>query len=625
MAEKRKSSAIWAHFEEIATEKAKCKYCKNILSIASGSIGNLSRHMKRKHPLIPIKVERQTQSIIHDLESNIIDQQQSTNIAKTASSVDIVDITNNSGSIASNARTQSNITQFLQKPPPARKVEKIDLQLLKMIVKGHHAFRLVEEPEFKILLELVSRCPNYTLPSRKKVSNVLLLSTYNDVLDDVKIQIQSASAVCLTTDGWTSRSHCSYLAVTAHYINNNTEMRAHLLSCVEFNERHTAENLAACIKELCIEFGILNKVSAVVTDNASNIVAAIRAGNWRWVGCFAHSLNLVVQNSLHPIDSILKKVRKIVTFFHKSSNALKKLYENQRQGTQTPLKLKHDVETRWNSTYEMLQRIFNLKDAVITTLSLIRPDLLFPLEEWDLIEEILPILKPFYQMTMDISAEKSVTLSKVLVLCNILEQTISKITSTNSIISNMLTILRNDLNTRFGSYERNYLYAESALLDPRFKRRAFKSEGSYDFAVQQLRERIIRIRLPDVDINNNSESAKLSPQNDDLDEPDYWKFFDEQYKNNTKTENNTAAAIKELDKYLKEDYIGRKLDPLKWWNLMKNVYPRLYIHVLKRLCITATSVPCERIFSATGQIISERRTHLKPSKVEKVVFLHNNM
>ncbi|XP_075167732.1 zinc finger BED domain-containing protein 4-like [Haematobia irritans] len=379
------------------------------------------------------------------------------------------------------------------------------------------------------------------------------------------------------------------------------------------------------MKNVCIEFGIANKVSAVVTDNASNVVAAIRVGNWRWIGCFAHTLNLVVQNSLAPIENTLKKVRKIVTFFHKNSSALNKLCENQRQFIQVPLKLKQDVKTRWNSTYEMLQRIFNLKDAVITTLSLIRPDLLFPLEEWDVIEEILPILKPFYQMTMDISAEKSVTLSKVLVLCNILNQTIAKSSSKTPEISTMITSIQKDLDTRFGDYERNYLYAESALLDPRFKRRAFKSDVNYDWAVKQLREKICRIKLPECDINNNSVNSDESPQQSDSNEPEYWKLFDEKYKNCAKTENNTVAAIKELDKYLKEDCVGRKMDPLKWWGQMRNVFPRLYIHALKRLCITATSVPCERIFSATGRIISDRRTLLKPSKVEKVVFLHNNM
>lgn len=70
------------------------------------------------------------------------------------------------------------------------------------------------------------------------------------------------------------------------------------------------------------------------------------------------------------------------------------------------LKLKQDVVTRWNSTYEMLQRISQIKDALVSTLSLNRPDLMLTFEEWDVISELVTILKPFYEVTIEVSAEK---------------------------------------------------------------------------------------------------------------------------------------------------------------------------------------------------------------------------
>lgn len=60
MASKRKHSSLWLHFAEDGPLKAKCKYCKKSLSIAGGSNGNLSRHMKVKHPLTSLVQERQT-------------------------------------------------------------------------------------------------------------------------------------------------------------------------------------------------------------------------------------------------------------------------------------------------------------------------------------------------------------------------------------------------------------------------------------------------------------------------------------------------------------------------------------------------------------------------------------
>ncbi|XP_075165827.1 uncharacterized protein LOC142238154 [Haematobia irritans] len=179
MSDKRKTSPIWTHFVEIGKDRAQCKYCKNSLSTVSGSIGNLSRHMKRKHPATPINTERQMPSLVQVLESCDDEVQCAISTTTPHTTENATGGATNCSSPKANRKTQPNITQFLQRPPPTRKVEKIDLQILKMIVKGHHSFRIVEEPEFKALLELVSRCPNYRLPSRKKISNALLLSSYN--------------------------------------------------------------------------------------------------------------------------------------------------------------------------------------------------------------------------------------------------------------------------------------------------------------------------------------------------------------------------------------------------------------------------------------------------------------
>ena len=45
----------------------------------------------------------------------------------------------------------------------------------------------------------------------------------------------------------------------------------------------------------------------------------------------------------------------------------------------------------------------------------------------------------------------------------------------------------------------------------------------------------------------------------------------------------------------------------------------------KYLCVCATSIPAERIFSIAGQIVSDRRSALKPDKVDQLVFLARNL
>lgn len=42
------------------------------------------------------------------------------------------------------------------------------------------------------------------------------------------------------------------------------------------------------------------------------------------------------------------------------------------------------------------------------------------------------------------------------------------------------------------------------------------------------------------------------------------------------------------------------------------------------MCVPATSVESKRTFSTTGQIVSERRSRLKPQKVNMLTFLNRN-
>lgn len=606
MAEKRKFSAIWNHFAEQPDKKAKCNYCKAFISIAGGSHGNLSRHMKTKHPLTPLNMDRQTPVPMDFIE--IAEDQPSTSSQAQQN-------------VVLPRQPQTAITQFFRRPPPARKVEVIDRQVLKMVAKGHHALRIVEEPEFKRLIELVSQCPGYSLPTRKTLSHNIMETVYSDILCQVKTQLHSASAICLTTDGWTSKANESYLAVTAHYIADDTVLKSHLIACDKYDGRHTSENLCSFLKDVMKEYNIENKITAVVSDNAANITAAIRLGQWRGVSCFAHSLNLVVQTALKEVNDIVTRVKRVVEYFHKSTQGTRKLKETQKHMELPELKLKQDVVTRWNSTYDMVNRIVLIKDAVISTLSLTRPDLALTPEDWEILKDVIPVLEPFYEVTKEISSEKNVTLSKVLVLCNLLECSIAECCSSKQEVISMISVIKTELTSRFGELERTNLYAESTILDPRFKRIGFKNNNSYENAVRTLKTRISQIRLQ----NSNETPESVPEEATEGSRKNIWKKFDQNYNKIVKSDNNVAAGIRELDKYLNEEYLDRKQDPLVWWNERKKLYPRVYTYALKRLCIVATSVPCERIFSATGQIINERRTLLKPSKVSSLVFLHHNM
>lgn len=79
MAAKTKRSNIWFHFTEGTNEcRAKCNHCSLYLSTKSGSLGNLNRQMRNKHPTISRQSTVTPSSNINNLASTSLVIQDST-------------------------------------------------------------------------------------------------------------------------------------------------------------------------------------------------------------------------------------------------------------------------------------------------------------------------------------------------------------------------------------------------------------------------------------------------------------------------------------------------------------------------------------------------------------------
>ncbi|KAF0754582.1 zinc finger BED domain-containing protein 1-like [Aphis craccivora] len=289
-------------------------------------------------------------------------------------------------------KRQSSIENFIQKPMPVNKSKMIDQQLLKMICcRGCRISKSYKNVMSKLLNSIKENSYSSLMPQ-----------LFNMTVECVKDTLNNVSAVCLTTDGWTSRNNQSFLSVTAHFIDpkNQTQISSVLLGCNSFDETNTSDNLSRFLRNTLDEWNLCHKFTAVVTDNASNIISAIKKCNWRWLPCFAHSINLIVQSSLKCIEPILTKVK----FFKKSSHALAKLNGFQKQLGLPVLKLKQDCPMRWNSTYDIIDN-FNQRPNYCHSCS-------SSPQEWIILENVRIILKIFYEITIEISAEKYVTLSK---------------------------------------------------------------------------------------------------------------------------------------------------------------------------------------------------------------------
>ena len=144
-----------------------------------------------------------------------------------------------------------------------------------MIVKEYHPFSIVEDKEFRRLINMIS--PNYIIPSKKIILNSLLPQNLETAVQNIKRQLENVSAICLTTDGWTSIINQSFVTVTIHFINpkKDYEISTVLLRCTDFPQSYTGDDLALFLKNTVAEWGLNQHVAAVVTDNAANMKSAI--------------------------------------------------------------------------------------------------------------------------------------------------------------------------------------------------------------------------------------------------------------------------------------------------------------------------------------------------------------
>jgi zinc finger BED domain-containing protein 1 (E3 SUMO-protein ligase ZBED1) len=75
----------------------------------------------------------------------------------------------------------------------------------------------------------------------------------------------------------------------------------------------------------------------------------------------------------------------------------------------------------------------------------------------------------------------------------------------------------------------------------------------------------------------------------------------------------------ELTQYL-QIRPNMSLNPIQFW-MQTTRFKHLQPSTLKLLQTTATSVPSERIFSKAGNILTDKRSGLKPFPIHKLIFL----
>jgi len=287
-------------------------------------------------------------------------------------------------------------------------------------------------------------------------------------------------------------------------------------------------------------------------------------------------------------------------------------------------KLILDVSTRWNSVYYMVQRFLELS-SLISDILLHRPSAppMPSAINLQVLQAVLVVLRPFENVTLEMSSQRNVTISKVLPLVSCLNNSITSYTPDTELGSKLKDVTVAELNKRFGNIEKFYSFPIATLLDPRFKNLHFKDPVDCSKAISKLKNLVCQHNI----ISSSSEDDQPEAVQKKFDLWEHHKNLAHQKskKKSSKStsKNQESASDQMVMQYLGTPVINLSQDPIETWEEMKTVYPQLYSESQKMFCILATSVPSERLFSKAGATLSKERNRLLGKRLSKLLFLNS--
>lgn len=305
----------------------------------------------------------------------------------------------------------------------------------------------------------------------------------------LKTQLSNTDHVSVTVDIWSDRKMRGFLGVTVHWIEKEAEriqLKTNLLACNHFKGSHTAERICDQFEAICDEYNIKDKLDFIISDNAANMRKAftvcfpseqeddddgdhlddpelwcdltledqqtvdVAMAKKQRLQCFAHTLQLVVGNGLKEtkvVSPSLSKLSKLSSLLH-TSTTFKDVFDTEF-GEQKGIPAA--VNTRSNSTLRQVKGVLQCDHlklcAVLENAG--HKELSFTPREWNLLQELVDILKPFGEATDLTQGEKVVTISAVVPSVLSLNHHLEKLKSQVRFLSGLVRSLQASLNKRF--------------------------------------------------------------------------------------------------------------------------------------------------------------------------------
>ncbi|XP_047243631.1 E3 SUMO-protein ligase ZBED1-like [Girardinichthys multiradiatus] len=487
--------------------------------------------------------------------------------------------------------------------------------LAKWIALNCRPINIVEDKGLTEVLQTASNDPSYKPPSRSTLTTKIGKMYDGEKKNKLEILVNdSPNYVAITGDQWTSAGNHSYLGVTGHFIDGEWNLNSFALTVMKTETRHFADKCVEQFLKVVHDWGIENKISTIGTDNAANMLAAMRTLPYEHIACNAHLLQRTITVCLDSsgFAGVLAKCPKIVGHFKQSPASTTELNQQQVALGKKSEQLVQDVPTRWNSTLAMVSRLLCNREAIQATLDQQNHRLVMPNEaEWGKLQRLEVLLEPCRYLTDLLGGEAYVSCSVVLPAFCHLDRVMDITDDDPAYVVKFKNAFQRDLAARRADANETWFKLATAL-DPRFK--------DLKCLPREKREQVWTSLENMLQAAEPRREATLQPSTE-YDEPAQKKRRSVLLLGSDSDSEEDGMMSGELQRYRGEPSISIDDCPLQWWYAHSGAYGKLSALARKYLASPATSIPCERPFNLAGHVVQKKRAALLPENVTKLVCL----
>ncbi|KAJ1688578.1 hypothetical protein LUZ63_019968 [Rhynchospora breviuscula] len=350
--------------------------------------------------------------------------------------------------------------------------------------------------------------------------------------------------------------------------------------------------------------------------------------------CGCHILNLIVQDGLDVLDDEIKTIREAMKYIRHSQSRMEKFKRAVAQVKAPDKKPAWDVQTRWNSTYLMLQLAFELREAIERFAILDKNSNLVSHLDWDKMKALLDCLKVFYEATLKLSGTKYPTLN--LFFPEFCEVCLSIKKMRNSNFS-FIVDMSLEMYAKWDKYWTggNMLLAIACVFDPRSKL------GVVEYYIKEMYPNDYDTFMANLNTCINALFKDYEEAYNRLSHEQVWSSSQQVRQSSSasarESETDTRAGLKdylknkkradpkksELEEYLSdaldENSLDVEFDILSWWRLKAAKYPILSRLTRDILAVPISTVASESTFSNSGRTLSPIRSSLNDESIEALI------